>query len=290
MRFWLLALCLHAYSLERFEESLYPAWKQSFEVSRVNYSQKTDLCEISLFENPVFGKVLAIDSIIQLTEADEGVYSEMMAHVPLLSAAAPTSVLIIGGGDGAILREVLRHSAVKRAVLVEIDPKVIELTRQFMPNLSKGAFSDPRTQVVIQDAAEYVKKEGETFDVIICDSTDPVGPGKVLFTSEFYGNCKKRLKKNGIFVNQNGVPFLQKEELALTLENRSPHFKHVGFYTAAIPTYVGGLMAIGWASDRDIRRLSSKKLEKSFHALGGEMKYYTPEIHKASFALPKYMH
>ena len=252
------------------------------------HREKSDYWDLLIFENPLFGRVLAIDGTIQTTQADEAVYHEMMAHVPLLTHADPKTVLIIGGGDGGLLREVLRHPRIEKAILVEIDPSVIELTKKYMPTLCANAFNDPRTKIVIQDASVYVKESKETFDVILCDSTDPIGPGKVLFTEEFYGNCKARLNENGIFVNQNGVPFLQPDEIPLTRKNRSPHFKQTTYYIASIPSYAGGLMALGWASDKKYR-FSEKKLRERLSEISGEMKYYTPAIHKAAFALPQFM-
>lgn len=251
------------------------------------HHEKTELQDLIIFDNAYFGRVMALDGVVQLTEADEPIYHEMMTHVPLLTHGNATSVLVIGGGDGGSLREVLKHPGVKRLVLVEIDPSVIELCKKYLPGLSKGAFEDPRVEVIIQDASEYVKEKGELFDVIICDSTDPIGPGQVLFTQEFYGGCKSRLKERGIFVNQNGVPFFQKEELEMTMENRSPHFKNVSFYVAPVPTYAGGFMAFGWASDTDYH-LSEEVLKKRFESLGISTFYYTPQIHRACFALPNF--
>ncbi len=273
-----------ALALAFFEETLFHGWGQKFYVSQEVFQEKTELQEVVIFENPLFGRVLALDGVIQLTEADEPIYHEMMTHVPLLSHPHPSSVLVLGGGDGGILREVAKHAAVKRMVLVEIDPDVISLSKKYFPKLSDGVFDDPRLEVIIGDAALFVKFSEELFDVILCDSTDPFGPGAVLFTSEFYGDCKARLKEGGLFVNQNGVPFLQGEEMTLTLNNRSPHFAQLGFYVAPIPTYAGGGMAFGWASD----------LTLPFEAIREEpfvqtLFYYNREIHKASFALPNYM-
>ncbi|MBS0625956.1 MAG: polyamine aminopropyltransferase [Verrucomicrobia bacterium] len=271
-----------------YSETLYPEWGQWLENKETIYEEKTEHQDLIIFENPRFGRVLSLDGNIQTTTADEPIYHEMMVHVPLLHHANPTSILIIGGGDGGILREVLRHQTVQKAILVEIDGSVIERSQLYLPSLSNGAFSDPRASVVVDDGAKYVKETTEKFDVIICDSTDPVGPGKVLFTPEFYGDCKKLLKKDGIFVNQNGVPFLQKDELSLTLNNRQPHFKHVGFYVAPVPTYVGGFMAFGWASDKSYRT-PKKVLQERMARVKGKMVYYTPDIHLSAFALPQFM-
>lgn len=285
---FIFTICTHLQSAERFLETLYPSWGQSFEISQVLHREKTDLWELSVFETPLFGKVLSIDGAIQLTEADEAIYSEMMAHVPLFTHGSASSVLILGGGDGCILREVLRHAGVERVFLVEIDPGVIEISKRFFPALTAGAFEDPRVRIAIQDASEFVKTTSERFDVIICDSTDPIGPAAVLFSKEFYGRCRALLKKGGIFVNQTGVPFMQKEELQTSFRNRKDYFKDVGFYTTPVPTYAGGFLAIGWASNRKYR-VPQKLLEKRMGQIKGDFQYYTPAIHKASFHLPAYM-
>lgn len=274
--------------ISSFQETLYDDWRQTFSVEELIYHEKTDYWDLSIFENKLFGRVLALDGIIQLTEKDEYAYHEMLVHVPLLAHPNPKSVLIIGGGDGGILREVLRHKNLERIIEVEIDPTVIELSKKYFPTVSNGAYENPRAQLIIQDAAKYVKETEETFDVIIVDSNDPEGPAKVLFSTEFYGDCKSILNAGGILVNQNGVPFLQKNELRLTKENRKPHFKNVGFYVTSVPTYAGGLMALGWASDKKYK-VSETKLEERLLNVEGKMRYYTPAIHKAAFALPQFM-
>jgi spermidine synthase len=277
------SLCANQYN-----ETLYPNWGQWLTNNQTIFEEKTDQQDLIIFENTQFGRVLALDGAVQLTTADEPVYHEMMVHVPLLHHANPLSVLIIGGGDGGILRETVRHETLQRIVLVEIDASVIDLSKKHLPSVSNGAFSDPRVEIVIGDGAEYVKNAKEKFDVIICDSTDPTGPSIVLFTSEFYGHCKQLLNKNGIFVNQNGVPFLQQDEMILTLKNRKDHFKRVGFYVAPVPTYVGGFMAFGWASDKSYKT-SQKMLEKRLSRVKGKMTYYNPAIHLSAFNLPQFM-
>jgi spermidine synthase len=287
-KFFILLIATAAVAQERYTETLYPAWGQSFEMSEIIHQEKSNFWDLVIFKNPIFGKVLAIDGTIQLTEKDEKSYHEMMAHVPLLTHDRPESVLIIGGGDGGLLREVLRHNTVKQVTLVELDNQVMELSAKFLPEICQNAFQDPRVEIVIQDGSEYVKKTTKTFDVIFCDSTDPIGPARVLFSSEFYGNCKAHLKSDGIFVIQNGVPFLQEDEFQLTYRNRRPHFKQVGYYLFAFPTYAGGFTALGWASDHKYS-VSKKTLKKRLSNIQGKMHYYTPDIHKASFCLPKYM-
>lgn len=269
-----------------YQESLYPEWKQSFSIEKMIYEERSDFWDLAIFENSRFGRVFAIDGVIQVTEKDEYVYHEMMAHVPILAHPNPKSVLIIGGGDGGLLREVLKHETLEKIIQVEIDPTIIEISKKYLPTLSQGAFENPRATIIIQDAAQYVKEAKETFDVIICDSNDPEGPAKVLFTSEFYGDCKKLLNTDGIFVNQNGVPFMQKEELSLTYNHRLPHFNHVSFFIAPIPSYVGGFMAFGWASDA-AHKVTEEQIRDKMGNL--QLRYYTPQIHLASFALPQFM-
>lgn len=271
-------------------ETLYENWRQSFKVDEVLYEERTEQQHLVIFRNDVFGKVLVLDGVIQTTEKDEFIYHEMMTHVPLLAHGKAKKILVVGGGDGGILREVLKHNTVEKAILVEIDEAVVTFSKKYLPSLSNGAFDDPRVEVIIQDGCQFVKNTDERFDVIICDSTDPYGPGAVLFTSEFYGDCHAILNPGGIFVNQNGVPFLQEGELLATYHNRKDHFKDVGYYLGVIPTYVGGFMAFGWASDnKGYRNISVKELEKRLKGVEGELKYYTPELHMGSFALPKFM-
>lgn len=159
-----------------------------------------------------------------------------------------------------------------------------------MPKVCQNAFSDPRAEIIIEDATKYLKQTVETFDLIICDSTDPFGPAAPLFTKEFYSDCKQRLNPKGIFVNQNGVPFLQKQEMLLTQENRRPYFDYVTYYVVAMPTYVGGHMVLGWASDEKVHlNVSIETLRDQAQRIEGECVYYTLEIHQAAFALPAFM-
>ena len=243
-----------------YTETLYPGTGiQSFTVDEVICEEKTEHQDLLIFENKTFGRVLALDGVIQLTEVDQAIYHEMMAHVPILEHGEVRSVLIVGGGDGGLLREVVKI-IIQRVVVVDIDPDVVAMSKKYLPKLSDGAFDDPRAEVIIQDAAQYVKNCEEQFDVIISDSTDPFGPAQVLFSTEFYADCKALLRKGGIFVNQSGVPFVQSEEFKLTLKNQRPNFKYVTFYIAPVPTYVGGHMAFGFASDKK-RRISEATLE-----------------------------
>ncbi len=273
----------------RFEETLHGSWGQFFEVSRTLFREKTEHQDIVVFETPGLGRVLALDGIVQVCESDEFIYHEMLAHVPILAHGQVRSVLIIGGGDGGLLREVLKH-AVERVVMVEIDQGVIDLCREYMPTVSAGAFDDPRVEVVITDGVRFMAEDHRTFDVIIIDSTDPIGPGECLFGEVFYADCLKRLNADGILATQNGVPFEQKEELRSTFRKFRPLFRDAGFFVAAVPTYIGGVMALGWGSNEPAHRNQPLEvIAKRFAVADFPTRYYTPEIHVASFALPRYV-
>lgn len=272
-----------------FEESLHKGYHQRLEITRVLLEEKSDHQGLMIFENPIFGRVLVLDGIVQVTERDEFFYHEMLAHVPVMAHGNAKRVLIIGGGDGGILREVLRHP-VDQATLVELDRTVIDLCRDYMPALSDGAFDNARTELVIGDGLKFTAETDQKFDVIIVDSTDPIGPGEVLFTPEFYRDCKRRLTDGGVLVTQNGVPFFQPDEVRNTWRRLGPVFSDVGFYTVPVPTYVGGLMTLGWATDNnDLRRTPVEILSERASAAGLKTRYYTPEVHAAAFALPGYI-
>jgi len=236
------------------------------------------------------GRVMALDGVVQTTERDEFIYHEMMTHVPLLAHGAAKRVLIIGGGDGAMLREVARHQQLESITMVEIDAGVVTFCQQYLPNHSQGAYQDPRLNLVIDDGVNFVNQTQEKFDVIISDCTDPVGPGESLFTSEFYAGCKNALNPGGIFVAQNGVCFLQQEEAITSHRKLSHYFADVSFYQAAIPTYYGGIMTFAWASDNPaLRQLDLATLQARFAEAGLPCRYYNPAIHVGSFALPQYL-
>jgi len=275
---------------EWFTETLHPWLAQRLRIDRVLYRDKTEHQDLIIFENERFGRVLTLDGVVQTTEGDEFVYHEMMAHVPIVAHGAARRVLIIGGGDGGMAREVLKHRAVEQVTMVEIDRGVVDMSVEHLPSLSAGAFDDPRLNLVITDGAKYVAETADRFDVVIVDSTDPIGPGEVLFTAEFYADCKRCLTEGGIVVTQNGVPSLQGSEVTNSWNRLGKSFRDVWFYVAAVPTYQGGFMTLGWASDDPAkRRHDVATVEARWAPLGIETRYYTPAIHQACFALPKFV-
>jgi len=270
-------------------ETLHADFRQALREDRVLYDSETDYQRLRVFENGRFGRVLTLDDVVQTTEADEFIYHEMMAHVPILAHGSARRVLIIGGGDGGMAREVLRHRTVEQVTMVEIDAGVVEFAKEYLPALSQGAFDDPKLELVITDGAEFVADPGQRYDVVIADSTDPIGPGEALFTESFYARVKALLGEDGIFVTQNGVPFLQADELRATLQAFRALFGDATCYLASVPTYAGGPMAFGWGTDGPARETPLEVLRRRYHGAGIATRYYTPEVHRAAFALPGYI-
>jgi spermidine synthase len=276
--------------MPKFAETLYDAYGQEFRIDEMLYEVKTDHQHLSIFHNAAFGRVLVLDGVVQTTEEDEFIYHEMLTHVPILAHGSVKRVLIVGGGDGGILREVTRHRQIEKITLVEIDQQVIDISRAYLPYHSKGAFEDPRVQVVINDGFDFIQTTQDQFDVIISDSTDPIGPDEALFEEGYYAHCKRCLTPNGIMVAQNGVPFMQLDEVRTTARRLLRIFDDWHFYTAAVPTYVGGAMAFAWATDDlSLRQTDIETLQDRYSASGIRTRYYNPEIHRAAFALPQYL-
>lgn len=271
-------------------ETLHAGFGQYFSMDEVLYHEKTEHQDLIIFQNQAFGRVMALDGVVQTTERDEFIYHEMLTHLPLLAHGNARKVLIIGGGDGGMLREVSRHRELEQITMVEIDASVVSFCQQYLPNHSAGAYEDPRFRLVIDDGVNFVSQTEEKFDVIISDCTDPVGPGESLFTSEFYAGCKRCLNENGIFVAQNGVCFLQQDEALNSHTKLSSYFADVSFYQAAVPTYYGGIMTFAWASDNpELRQWDLSMLQERFASAKLTCRYYNPAIHAGSFALPQYL-
>jgi len=209
-------------------EALYAAWGQRFRVRRELARVRSAFQDILVFESETHGRVMLLDGVVQITEADEFAYQEMLVHVPLLAHGAARKVLIIGAGDGGVLRRVLQHRGVEWAVMIEIDGEVIRLAREHMPGVGGDAWTDPRAEVIVGDGIDYVRQAAAaSFDAVIVDSTDPIGVGEVLFTDEFYAGCARLLTEHGLVVNQSGVPFMQAEELRETSLRRAKSFADV---------------------------------------------------------------
>lgn len=254
-----------------------PDVKLSMKASKLLFSGKSKYQKIEIIENKTYGRVLFIDGTFQLTERDEFIYHEILAHVPLFSIENPQNVLIIGGGDGGLARECLKHK-IKSVHLVEIDEMVVMLSKKYLPSLS-SSFKDSRIKVTIEDGAKFIKETDEKFDAILIDSTDPVGPASALFTADFYRNAKRILKDGGIIGSQTGSPFLYPEHLKNAYFNMKNVFKHVNVYTAIVPTYPSGLWSFTFASDEEIKRRREVNIDTS---------YYNETIHDSK-AVPQFV-
>jgi spermidine synthase len=274
-------------------ETLYADWGQRFRVKRELARVRSDFQDICIFESFTHGRVMTLDGVVQITEADEFVYQEMLAHVPLLAHGDARRVLIIGAGDGGVLRRVLQHDAVEQAVMVEIDGEVIRLSKEHLPHIGGSAWTDRRAEVIVGDGIDYVRRAPDAgFDAIIVDSTDPIGVGEVLFTDDFYRDCARTLSANGVLVNQCGVPFMQAAELRETSRRRAQFFADVSAYVAAVPTYVGGYMTLGWSAKQPgLRQHAPATLRARAQAAGvlSLCRYWAPEVHAAAFHLPPYI-
>lgn len=250
--------------------------------------ERTAFQDLVIFDTARFGRALALDSIVQLTESDEFYYHEMLVHVPMLAHGQARRVLVIGGGDGGAIREVLKHD-VDEVVMVELDPHVVEACRTHLPSVSAGAFEDSRLELRFEDGVAYAARCERPFDIILVDSTDPVpGPGEVLFGEPFYRDCKRILAPGGILVSQLGVPFLYPEAVRQAGRRLARCFADVTFYIVTVPVFAGGYMAFAWASqDPGRRELPVETLSDRLAVAGIAPRFYTPAFHRASFVLPR---
>lgn len=259
----------------------------NLKVERVVYSQNSEIQRIDIFDTPQFGRVFTLDGLVMVTEKDEWMYHEMLVHVPMFSHPSPEKVLIIGGGDGGSLREVLKHKTVKEAVMVEVDGQVVEAAKKYLP-FTSCAMEDPKAKIIIEEGGEFVKKNPGSFDVIIIDSTDPTkGAGGVLFTEEFYTNCKKALKDGGVLSAETEDYLYDYPFFKMAVTRLSSTFPVTKLYWGAVTSYPTGMWTYTFASIKTdpIENLR----EKDARQISDQLKYYNAEIHKASFILPNFL-
>jgi spermidine synthase len=273
-----------------FDERVAPGVRVAFDADRVLYQAKSAAHEKIVIENAQFGRVMMIDGIVQLSSADEFIYHEMMSHVPLLAHGRVERVLIVGGGDCGLAEEVLKHHSVRSVIQVEIDPQVVKLGRAYFSGMNAAVFRDRRFQLRIADGAKFVASTNERFDLILIDSTDPGEGSLPLFTETFYRHARGCLRAGGVIVAQIGVPFLQPLQFAASLRRMSRLFPIVSCYLVPVPCIFGGPLAFGWASSA-LRpdAVSSDELVARLAGANIETRYYTPELHRAAFALPRYL-
>ena len=261
---------------------MWPGMALSIEIERVLFSKKTLFQQIDLFQTKSHGKMLVLDGIIQLTEADEFAYHEMMAHVPLFAHPDPKSVLVIGGGDGGVLREVGRHSCIESIDFCEIDEEIIKLSKKFLPRIACG-FNDPRISIHIEDGSQFIKRKKNSYDVIIVDSSDPIGPAEKLFEKAFYQGLRNALRENGIIATQGESFFIHKDYVKNLVKITKELFPVQAYSYMIVPTYPGGHLGICVASLGPEVRQPVRSIPENFQ---DKLKYYSPKIHQASFVLP----
>lgn len=247
------------------------------------HTEKTEYQELALIDTEQFGKMLVLDGTVQTTIEDEFVYHEMITHVPLFTHKNPKKALVIGGGDGGAIREIIKHPSIEKVVLCEIDGRVIEVAREHLPQIS-CALDDKKVEVLVADGIKYVNEHKNEFDIIMVDSTDPVGPAVGLFAVDFYKAIYESLKEDGIFVAQTESPFFQKELITRVFKDVKSLFPITRLYTCAIPTYPSGY----WSFTMGSKKYDPLETDTgSIPDIG--TKYYCPEIHKSVFSLPKFV-
>lgn len=266
-------------------ESDYP--RIMYKIKRKVFSGKSPYQKIEVFDVYRFGRILVLDGIIQLGQFDEFIYHEMISHLPLFYHPNPQKVLIIGGGDGGTLREVLKHP-LRGAYLVDIDRKVIEISQKYLSFVSNRAFRDKRSKIFFEDGIKFVKKYKNYFDVIIIDSTDPGGPSLPLFGASFYRNVCRALKENGIMIAQSGSFLEQFSQIKKIVQRLKNSFAFIKMHRAAIPTYGWAEFSLILASKKiNLDKANFKKIKARYKKSNLKTKYYSPEIHFASGVLPK---
>ncbi|WP_296557241.1 polyamine aminopropyltransferase [uncultured Acetobacterium sp.] len=271
-----------------FSEKHTPSVKFSIQVDRQLYCGQSEFQRIDIFDSKEFGRFLTLDGYMMLTEKDEFIYHEMMVHIPMAVHPAAKKVLIIGGGDGGAIRELVRYPLVEHIDLVEIDELVVEVCKKHLPQTA-CCFNDERVTIHYQDGLKFIRRCENEYDLIIVDSTDPFGPGEGLFTKEFYGNCYKALKEDGIMVNQHESAFYLDDAVAMQRAHKRivESFPISRVYQAHIPTYPSGHWLFGFASKKYHPTEDLKAVK--WNALGFKTRYYNTQLHVGAFALPNYV-
>jgi len=253
----------------------------------VLFSKQSPFQKVEIIDtDSTLGKILTLDDLMMTTEGDEFCYHEMIAHIPMMHHKAPKTVLVIGGGDGGTVREVLKHDTVEKVVLCEIDGMVIDVCKKYLPTIA-CKLDDPKCEIHVEDAIEYIKDKKNMFDIVLIDSTDPMGPGEGLFTEEFYTNVKNSLKEGGIMCAQSESPFANKEEIKKMYNLLKRVFPVCSAFTSNIPTYPGGYWA--WAFCSETVKPLSYWDERRGEAITKTCKIYNRDYHNARFALPNYL-
>lgn len=255
-------------------------------VKETLFSAQSEFQKVDIFDTESMGRVLTLDGLMMTTERDEFYYHEMISHIPMINHKHPETVLVIGGGDGGTIREVLKHDTVKKVVLCEIDGMVVNACKKYLPTIG-CELDNPKVEIKIEDAIEFIKDKENEYDIVLIDSTDPMGPGEGLFTEEFYTNVKKSLKEGGILAAQSESPVVNKEEISKMYKLLKKVFPICSTYTSNIPTYPGGYWA--WAFCSETVEPLSYYAEDREDDITSSCKIYNKDYHYARFALPNYL-
>jgi spermidine synthase len=267
-----------------------PGVQVTFEAERLLYQVKSTAHEKLIIDNAHFGRMMMIDGIVQFSSADAFILHEMMSHVALLAHGHVEHVLIVGGGDGGLAAEVLKHQSIRRLVQVETDPQVVRLAGAYFAEMNASAFRDVRFHLHIGDGADFVATTDERFDLILVDSADSGGVSPPRFTEAFYRHARGCLKPGGVVIAQLGLPFLHALAFPAAMKRLATVFPRVSCYLVPVPCLFGGPLAFGWASGAlSADRPELDVLSERYSAARIETRYYTPEVHRAAFALPRYL-
>ena len=269
-----------------FKENLYKGLYQEIEIKKMIINKRSKFQKIEIFDTFTYGRVLALDGIVQITEKDESAYSEMLVHPAMQSLSKNAEhILIVGGGDGAVAEEVLKYSFIKNIDLVDIDKEVVELSKKYFKKINNYSLINKKLNIFYEDAINFIDNSKSLYDLVIADRPDPIGAAKSLYKSNFYKKIRNIMSKNSLAIFQSGVPFLQKKELKEVTKDIKKYFKYSGFFLTVVPSYIGGYMALVWASNNN----NLFKAKNNANHSNINTTYYNKDILQASFAIPNFI-
>ncbi len=272
--------------MKTFKEKLHIGLNQEIKIKNRLINKKSNFQKIEIFDTVSYGRVLTLDGVIQVTEKDEYAYSEMMVHPAMQSLSKKAQkILIVGGGDGAVAEEVLKYNYITNIDLVDIDKEVVDLSKKYFKKINNNSLINKKLNLFYEDAFNFINSSQSSYDLVIADRPDPIGAGKSLYKSNFYKKINNIMSENSMTIFQSGVPFLQKKELDEVIKEVKKYFKYYGFYLTVVPSYIGGFMAIVWASNSyDLFKKRNFVINKNIRT-----EYFNKDVLNASFAIPNFL-